>query len=112
MFLIAENYAVETVLKDHPIGHKSVVSQDRWPLLTGSITLKCSAFCQEYLAFQDRWSLMAVVAQDRFHCTIFSAMVPDWEQVVCQVFIYVSTSVCYCILLSLMCQVYKMYPTM
>ncbi len=35
---------VESALKDHPIGHKNVVCQDRW-------------------------SLTAVVSQDRFHCT-------------------------------------------
>ncbi len=35
---------------------------------TGSITLKCMTFCQEYLVFQDRSSLMAVVPQDKFHC--------------------------------------------
>ncbi len=31
---------VECVLKDHPIGHKNVVSQDRWFLVTGSVILK------------------------------------------------------------------------
>ena len=30
-----------------------MVSQDRWSLVTGSITLKCGTFCQEYLAFKD-----------------------------------------------------------
>ena len=29
---------VEPVLKDHPIGPKNVVCQDRWSLVTGSIT--------------------------------------------------------------------------
>ncbi len=55
----------EPVFKDHPIGHTNMVSQERW---TGSISLKCSTFWQEYLVFQDRWSLMAVVSQERFHC--------------------------------------------
>ena len=59
---------LETVLKDHPIGYTNMVSQDRWFLVPSSITLKCRTFCQEYLVFQDRWSLMAVVSQDRFHC--------------------------------------------
>ncbi len=59
-------HTVEPVLKDHPIGHTNVVSQDRWSLVTGLITLKCRTFCQEYLVSQDRWSLMAVVSQDRF----------------------------------------------
>ncbi len=54
-------------MKDHPIGHKKW-SQDRWSLVTGSITLKCGTFCQEYLLFQDRWSFKAVVSQDRFYC--------------------------------------------
>ncbi len=31
--------------------------QDRWSFVTSSITLKCGPFCQEYLVFQDRWSL-------------------------------------------------------
>ena len=53
----------------HCTGHKIVVSQDRWSLVTGSITLKCRNFCQGYLVFEDRLSLMAVVSQDRFHCT-------------------------------------------
>ncbi len=59
---------VEPVLKDHPIGHKNVVCQDRWSLVTGSVILKCRPFCQKYVVCQDRWSLMAVVSQDRFHC--------------------------------------------
>ncbi len=62
-------YTVESVLKDHPIGHKNVVCQDRWSLVTGSVILKCGSFCQKCVVFQDRWSLMAVVSQDRFHCT-------------------------------------------
>ncbi len=30
--------------------------------------LKYRAFCQKCVVFEDRWSLMAVVSQDRFHC--------------------------------------------
>ena len=30
---------VKSVLKDHPIGHKNVVCQDRWSLVTGSVIL-------------------------------------------------------------------------
>ncbi len=52
---------VEPVLKDHPIDHKNVVSEDRWSVMTGSITLKCGTFCQEYLVFQDGWSFIRVV---------------------------------------------------
>ncbi len=59
---------VEPVLKDRPTGHKNMISQDRWSLVTGSVTLKCGTFCQEYVVLQDRWSLMAVVSQDRLHC--------------------------------------------
>ena len=59
---------VKPVLKDHPIGHKiTVVSQHRWPLVTGSVILKCRS-CQDCMVFQDRWSLIAVVFHDRFHC--------------------------------------------
>ncbi len=46
-----------------------MVFQDRWSLGTGSITLKCGTFCLEYVALQDRWSLMGVVSQDWFHCS-------------------------------------------
>ncbi len=61
---------VEPVWEDHPLGHKNMVSHDRWSLVTGSFTLKCSSFCQKLVVLQDRWSLMAVVSQDRFtvHC--------------------------------------------
>ena len=68
---------VEPVLKDHPILHKNMVSQDRWSLVTGSFTLKCRTFCQKLLVLQDRWSLMAVVSQDRFHCTGNSVRIID-----------------------------------
>ncbi len=50
---------VEALLKDHPIGHKNVVSQDRWSLVTGSVMLKCRSFCHKCVVFQDRWSHMA-----------------------------------------------------
>ncbi len=68
---------VEPVLKHCHIGHKNVVSQDRWSLVTGSLTLNthvhvCRTFCQEHLVFQDRRSLMPVVSQDRFHCTVYT----------------------------------------
>ncbi len=33
-----------------------MVSQDRWSLVTGTITLKWMIFCQGYVVFQDRWS--------------------------------------------------------
>ncbi len=59
---------VVSVLKDHPIGHKNVVCQDRWSLVTGSEILKCRSFCRKCVVCQDRWSLMAVVFQERFHC--------------------------------------------
>ena len=60
-------YTAEPVLKDHPIGHTNVVSQDRWSLVTGSVTMKCGSFYQEYLIFQDRRSVTAEVSQNRFH---------------------------------------------
>ncbi len=59
-----------TVLKDRPIRHKNMVSQDRWSLVTGSFTLKCVT-CPKLVVLQDsRWSLMTVVSQDRFHCIV------------------------------------------
>ncbi len=61
-------HIVEPVLKDHPAGHKNMASQDRWSLVTGSITLKCGILGQGYVVLRDRWSLMAVVSQDRFYC--------------------------------------------
>ncbi len=64
-------YPVEPVLKEHSIGHKNVVCQDRWcliMLMTGSVLLKYRSFCQKCVVCQDRWSLMPVVSQDRFHC--------------------------------------------
>ncbi len=54
---------VEPVSKDHLIRRKNMVSQDRWSLVTGSIVLKCKAFCQECVPSRQ------VVSQDRFHCT-------------------------------------------
>ncbi len=67
--LHAKHITVEPVLKDHPIGHKNVVCQDRWSLVTGSVILKCRS-CQKCVVFQDRWSLIPVVSQDRFHCIL------------------------------------------
>ncbi len=46
-----------TCVENHPIGHKNVVCQDRWSLVTGSVILKCKSFCQKCMVFQDRWSL-------------------------------------------------------
>ena len=43
---------VEPVLKDHPIGHKIVVCQDRWSLVAGSVILKCSSFCKKVWPFK------------------------------------------------------------
>ncbi len=60
--------AGRTCLERPPDCHNNVVCQDGWSLVTGSIILKCSTFYQKYLVFQDRWSLMAVVFQHRFHC--------------------------------------------
>ena len=66
-------YTVEPVLKDHPIGHENMVSQDRWSLVTGQFTLKSRVFCPKLLVLQERWSLLAVVSQDRFYCTSIAA---------------------------------------
>ncbi len=67
IFLLVSN-TVQSPLRDCSIRHKNVVSQDRLFLVTGSVILKCRNFSQEYLVFQDRWFLMAVVSQDRCHC--------------------------------------------
>ncbi len=74
---------VEPVLKDTPaIGHKNMVSRHMRQVVFGdrliyTCTLKCRTFCQELMVFQDRWSLMAVVSQDRFHCTLVLNMLKD-----------------------------------
>ncbi len=44
--------AVELVLKDRPIVHKNMVSQDRWSLVTGSFTLKYRIFCKNWWSFK------------------------------------------------------------
>ncbi len=50
---------VELVLKDHPNGHENMDSQDRWSLVTSSITLKWS--CARNVVFLGglswQWSL-------------------------------------------------------
>ncbi len=67
--LITQHNTVETILTDHPIGHTNIVFQDSGgSLVTGSMAPKCMTFCQEYLVLQDKWSLTAVVSQDRFRC--------------------------------------------
>ena len=45
-----------------------MVCQDMGSVVTGSVILKCRSLCQNCVACQDRWSLMAVVSQDSFHC--------------------------------------------
>ena len=69
-------YTVEPALKDHPIGHKNVVCQDRWSLVTGSVILKCGS-CQKCVVCQDRWSLVAVAFQDKFHCILGNISSPQ-----------------------------------
>ncbi len=69
--ILVRVFTVEPVLKDHPIGHKNVVCQDRWPMVTGSVILKCRSFCRKCVVCQDRWPFMAVVPQDGLHCTMY-----------------------------------------
>ncbi len=57
-------YTVEHILKDYPIGHNTVISQETWSLATGSNSLKCRTLCQEYVVLQDRQFLMAVPSGD------------------------------------------------
>ncbi len=65
-------YTVESAMKDRPIGHKNMVSQDRWSLVTGSVALKCGTFCPEYMyvVLADKWSLMAVVSHNQLLMTM------------------------------------------
>ncbi len=62
---------VEPVLKDHPIGHRNVVSQDRWSLVTVSVYWNVGPSAKNgwLLKTGGLIMLMAVVSQDRFHCT-------------------------------------------
>ncbi len=55
--------------KDNPFPNKNVLPPDRLTLVTGSILLNRKSLWQKILIFQNRWSLMAVVSLDRFHCT-------------------------------------------
>ena len=63
---------VEPVLKDRPYGHKKyglsrqVAFSDRFIYTEIEELLP-----QKILVLQDRWSLMAVVSQDRFYCNKF-----------------------------------------
>ncbi len=52
-------YIVKPVLRDYPIGHKHMMSEDRWSLVTGSVILKCRSLCQKW---GGGGSLMAVVS--------------------------------------------------
>ncbi len=65
---LIDGNTVEPLLKDHTIGHKNVVCQNRWSLVIGSVILQCRSFCPKCVVCQDRWSPLAVVSQDRFHC--------------------------------------------
>ncbi len=42
-----------------------MVCQNWWPLVTGSIALKCGSFCQEYVVLHNKWSLMAVEVSEQ-----------------------------------------------
>ena len=66
---------VGPLLKDHaPLAIKM------WSLKTGGLwwqihnTLKWRSFCQKLVVLQDMWSLVAVVSQDRFHCTVLISL--------------------------------------
>ena len=59
-----------TCLERLPHWPQTIVSQDRWSLVTHAFTLKSRTFCQKLVVLRDRWSLMAVVSQDRFHCIL------------------------------------------
>ncbi len=55
-------YTVESALKDYPIGHKNMVFQDRWSLVTGSVALKCRLSARSMWSFKTgglswQWSL-------------------------------------------------------
>ena len=70
-FCLTESNTVEPVLKDHPIGHKNLVCQDRWSLATGSVILKCMSFCRKCMALSRnvvswQWSLKTGFTVERF----------------------------------------------
>ncbi len=76
------------VLKNHPIGHKNVVCQDRWSLVTGSVILKFRFFCQNVWSIKTgglswQWSLKIGFT---VHCTCCIAS--------CFVWVRKSTTVC------------------
>ncbi len=57
-----------------------------WSLKTGGLwwqvqclTLKYRTSCQEYLTYEGRWSFMAVVPQDRFHC-LYSILISSYQR--------------------------------
>ncbi len=50
-------------------GDKNIVSQDRWSLVTGSITLRCmTSSVNNIVIFEDRWPLTPV-CYTRFYCS-------------------------------------------
>ncbi len=44
------------------------------------ITQQCRTFCLEWLVFQDKWYVMAVVSQGRFHCNCFPYLLSPVNQ--------------------------------
>ncbi len=73
---------VEPVLKDHPIGHKNVVCQDRWSLVTGSVYRKCRSICWRCMVCQDsglswQWSLKTGFTVTTCACMLCPVMVSD-----------------------------------
>ncbi len=63
-------YGIWTDRDPLTIKNTYVVSQDRCFLLIGSVTLKCRTFRLVCVVSQDRWSVMAVVSQERRFCII------------------------------------------
>ena len=57
---------VEPLLKDYTI--LSLKISDLWWEIQLYRNMGQPPFCQEDAVLQERWSLMAVVSQDRFHC--------------------------------------------
>ncbi len=71
MLYVVHVYTLKPYTVEEPIDCKNVVSQDKWSLKMASTYLKCKT-CQEYVVFQDRWSPMTVVDEDRCYYIYYS----------------------------------------
>ncbi len=64
---------VETVLKDHAMGHTNVVSEDRWSLVAGSFPFKYRPSARNIWSFKTgalSWQLSLKTGFTVFVCVI------------------------------------------